>query len=61
MSIRIGPKKKFKKKSETFSSMQEPNLFQIFISRLNKIGECPFNFETFINLQVTRHALCGFY
>src|SRR4030067_1481567 len=38
MNIRIGPKKKFKKKYEKFSSMQEPNLFQIFISRLNKIG-----------------------
>ncbi len=37
MTIQNGPKRKFKKKSEKFSSMQEPNLFQIFISRLNKI------------------------
>ena len=37
MPIRNGPKRKFKKKSEKFSFMQEPNLFQIFLSRLNKI------------------------
>jgi hypothetical protein len=37
MTIRNGPKSRFEKKSEKFSSMQEPNLFQIFISRLNKI------------------------
>jgi len=37
MTIQNGPKRKFKRKSEKFSSVEEPNLFQIFLSRLNKI------------------------
>jgi len=38
MPIRIGPKKSFRKRSGSFSYMGEPNLFQIFINRLNKLG-----------------------
>lgn len=37
MTIQNGTKRKSKKKSEKFSFMEEPNLFQIFLSRLNKI------------------------